>query len=66
MVHLHLVNFSIKDLYSPYLLGSSSRSSEMWVKLKPDYGDMIEDIDLVVLAAYRGSGSGYTNLIFIV
>jgi DNA ligase-4 len=46
----------IKNLNSPYEFGEKSRAKGNWVKMKPEYGDHAEDLDLLVLAAYYGEG----------
>ncbi len=46
----------IKNLTSPYEFGEKSRGKGYWVKMKPEYGDHAEDLDLLVLAAYYGEG----------
>lgn len=49
----------IKSLVSPYELGEQSRAFAHWVKMKPEYGDQTEDLDLLVLAGYHGEGSSF-------
>lgn len=46
----------VKSLAAPYVLGEKSRSSAHWMKMKPEYGDSLEDLDVLVLAAYYGEG----------
>lgn len=46
----------VKDLTSPYELGVKSKALGHWVKMKPEYGDQTEDLDLIVLGAYYGEG----------
>lgn len=48
----------IKNLNSCYELGEKSRYSAQWVKMKPEYGDQTEDLDLLILGAYYGEGMG--------
>eukprot|EP01031_Cornospumella_fuschlensis_P035902 gene35902-43549_t len=53
----------VKSLSSPYILGEKSRSAStckegvVWCKMKPEYGDYIEDIDLVIIGGYYGEGA---------
>lgn len=49
----------VKSLVSPYELGEQSRAFAHWVKMKPEYGDQTEDLDLLVLAGYHGEGSSF-------
>mmetsp|Transcript_30773 Transcript_30773/g.61126 ORF Transcript_30773/g.61126 Transcript_30773/m.61126 type:complete len:842 (+) Transcript_30773:330-2855(+) len=48
----------LKDLASPYYLGSKSRSIGYWWKLKPDYfgSSEVSDVDVLVLGGYFASG----------
>ena len=39
----------IKNLNSCYELGEKSRGMALWVKMKPEYGDQTEDLDLLIL-----------------
>lgn len=48
----------IKNLNSCYELGEKSRAAALWVKMKPEYGDQTDDLDLLVLGAYYGEGKG--------
>eukprot|EP01034_Spumella_vulgaris_P024412 gene24412-30756_t len=48
----------IKNLSSTYELGEKSRGTGSWVKMKPEYGDQTEDLDLLILGAYYGEGTG--------
>jgi ATP-dependent DNA ligase len=41
----------IKNLESVYILGgNATKRLEFWVKMKPEYGDMVRDLDVVILA----------------
>lgn len=46
----------VKNLSSPYVLGMRSKAMECWVKVKPEYGDQTQDLDLLILAGYYGEG----------
>ena len=35
-----------------YELGEKSRGTGLWVKMKPEYGDQTEDLDLLILGMY--------------
>jgi ATP-dependent DNA ligase len=48
----------VKDLASPYILGTSSRSQGHWVKLKPEYGDSVT-IDVAIVGLHYGVGQGF-------
>jgi hypothetical protein len=39
----------IKNLNGCYELGEKSRATALWVKMKPEYGDQMEDLDLLIL-----------------
>jgi hypothetical protein len=34
-----------------YELGEKSRGTALWVKMKPEYGDQTEDLDMLILGA---------------
>ena len=46
----------LKSLKKPYMPVTKSRQLGGWTKLKPDYGDSIEDIDLVLIGGYYREG----------
>lgn len=46
----------LKGLSSSYILGEKSRQLQLWVKLKPDYGGLTTDLDVLVLGSYLGEG----------
>lgn len=46
----------VKKLLKCYELGETSRSTASWVKMKPEYGDNTEDLDLLILGGYGGEG----------
>jgi ATP-dependent DNA ligase len=71
----------VKDMISPYILGTKSRGFAHWyvlsihfsnifvstciinlhlirIKLKPEYGDETQSLDLAVVGAYNGEGKG--------
>eukprot|EP01038_Epipyxis_sp_PR26KG_P009014 gene9014-12157_t len=48
----------VKNLNSPYELGEKSRGLGYWVKMKPEYGNQTDDLDLLILGAYFGEGKG--------
>jgi DNA ligase-4 len=59
----------IKNLKSTYSLGTRSRELQNWVKLKPDYGNLTDDLDLIILGSYLGSGNngrGWSYLMGVV
>ena len=45
----------MKDMNSCYVLGKKSRQTGSWMKMKPEYGDQISDLDLLILGAYYGN-----------
>jgi DNA ligase-4 len=45
----------LKDLEASYYFGEKSRNKG-WVKIKPEYANMTDDIDLLVLGGYYGEG----------
>lgn len=47
----------VKNLDSEYLL--NDRDPSRWIKMKPDYGNETQDIDLLLLGAYRGKKGGF-------
>ncbi len=49
----------IKNLLSTYELGEKSRKLAYWVKMKPEYGDHTEDLDVLILGAYYGEGQNF-------
>ncbi len=51
----------VKDLHSTYQLGVDSRGTG-WVKMKPEYGDMTLDMDMLVLGAYHPHHDGMARL----
>jgi hypothetical protein len=36
-------------LVCSYELGEKSRGTALWVKMKPEYGDQTEDLDMLIL-----------------
>ena len=45
----------VKNLSSLYITGGDiSKKYEFWVKVKPEYGGQVKDIDVVILAGYLG------------
>jgi len=49
----------VKNLASVYVHGTeATRRLGFWVKMKPDYGGEVHDLDVVVLGAYYGLGDG--------
>eukprot|EP01035_Chromulina_nebulosa_P016894 gene16894-22383_t len=48
----------VKNYISPYVIGLSSRSTEYWVKVKPEYG-YFDELDCIVLAGYYGAGTSF-------
>jgi ATP-dependent DNA ligase len=50
----------IKNLTAPYVFGEESRQKNAsWVKLKPDYGDEIKGLDVIIVGAKLGEGKGF-------
>ncbi|OQR90666.1 DNA ligase [Achlya hypogyna] len=47
----------LKDATSHYMCGESSRKSQRWIKLKPDYAGMTRQLDVLVIGGYYGSGA---------
>jgi hypothetical protein len=61
--HLKLVTLSLTHISHPpsvlrfstcstvcsYELGEKSRGTALWVKMKPEYGDQTEDLDMLIL-----------------
>ena len=47
----------IKDLESPYIPGEQGRKTQRWTKFKPEYADLTDNLDLIVLGGYYGDGS---------
>lgn len=46
-----------KDLNAHYMCGTSSRNTKKWIKLKPDYAGMTDDLDVLILGGYYGHGA---------
>lgn len=44
-------------------IGESSRKSALWVKMKPEYSDQTEDMDLLILAAGFADGKMRSGLL---
>lgn len=44
----------IKQLTSPYVIGPSSRATNHWMKMKPDYANLTSDMDMLILGASYG------------
>jgi hypothetical protein len=53
----------IKNLNGCYELGEKSRATALWVKMKPEYGDQMEDLDLLILGECRGAV--YLTFVFL-
>lgn len=51
----------LKKLLSPYTLGEDSKYKGDWIKMKPEYGQLTEEIDLVLLGAYFSSSVNQEN-----
>ena len=49
----------VKNLYSPYMRGDSSRNTGGWYKLKPDYSHDSPSFEVVILGANPGTGKGH-------
>ena len=47
----------VKDLNSTYFVGERSREQKKWIKMKPDYSDEVESLDLLILGAYYSEGT---------
>ena len=47
----------MKDLNSTYFVGERSREQKKWIKMKPDYSDEVESLDLLILGAYYSEGT---------
>ncbi|CAM9226375.1 unnamed protein product [Chrysoparadoxa australica] len=47
----------VKKLSSPYCVGMESRKKGFWVKMKPDYTDSTQPLDLVILAVFWAKGA---------
>ena len=52
----------LKDRESSYHFGEKSRK-QGWVKIKPEYANMTEDIDLIVLGGYYGEGQRRSGML---
>ena len=47
----------VKNLSSTYFVGERSREQKKWIKMKPDYSDEVESLDLLILGAYYSEGT---------
>ena len=52
----------LKDLGSHYSCGEQSRKRKRWIKLKPDYAGMTQDMDVLILGGYHGRGRLRTGI----
>lgn len=62
----HLVdqNISAVDLFfSANQIGSKSRLSNLWIKMKPEYSGETDDLDLIILAAGYAHGKMRAGLL---
>jgi hypothetical protein len=48
VVHTAVICFDFSNVCS-YELGEKSRGTALWVKMKPEYGDQTEDLDMLIL-----------------
>ena len=53
----------VKDLSSPYICGEKSRHASHWVKMKPEYSDQVDALDVLVVGAYYGDGTRRAGLL---
>lgn len=44
-------------------IGEGSRKSALWIKMKPEYSDQTEDVDLLILAAGFANGTMRSGLL---
>ncbi len=44
-------------------MGNKSRKRALWVKMKPEYSDQTEDVDLLILAGGYAEGSVWSGLL---
>ena len=59
MMELGEEGLVVKDWTSAYELGEKSRSKDAkWIKMKPEYSNNMEDLDLIILGGYYGEGRG--------
>ncbi|CAM9475934.1 unnamed protein product [Pylaiella littoralis] len=53
----------VKALHGHYQIGEGSRKTALWVKMKPEYSDQTEDVDLLILAAGFANGKMRSGLL---
>lgn len=71
VLHLHSTALALPGLFflfPAYLLrlhqiGEGSRKTALWVKMKPEYSDQTEDVDLLILAAGFANGKMRSGLL---
>eukprot|EP00752_Nemacystus_decipiens_P016381 g14643.t1 len=62
-IHLNEEGLVVKDLHGHYVLGDKSRKAALWVKMKPEYSEQTEDMDVIILAAGFANGNMRSGLL---
>ncbi|CAM9320873.1 unnamed protein product [Ectocarpus sp. 12 AP-2014] len=62
-IHLNEEGLVVKDLHGHYMIGDKSKKTPLWIKMKPEYSDQTEDMDLLILAAGFANGKMRSGLL---